>query len=315
MNNPEKSTEAMIQLFENESVREEEKNVWQELNSTRDKMQKQVQPLLTKTSLSMSEYHDLERFLDKLRKDRYKGDNYKELDEKLKANKEDYERQKQENDERQKQEYDERQKHRKEKIRQTRRKNQQIPDEEERRVAAEIYAAEIEAEQRQQAAELKHSKLMQYTESEAAEKRRDAELDAQSNAKTKARRRAIQVQNATIIVKVDEAITRLNKNDIEAGFYWYILKKDIARFNGGEGSIVNFIEDVNHNVIVRETVYPFKTALVDRRDLWLVPYNGPDLDQKVSEKAHKIYQESLGQRVQSPKADKKKLVVSGGDVA
>ena len=64
MNNPEKSTEAMIPLSENESVREEEKNVWQELNSTRDKMQKQVQPLLTKTYLSMREYQDLKNFLD-----------------------------------------------------------------------------------------------------------------------------------------------------------------------------------------------------------------------------------------------------------
>ena len=94
MNNPEKSTEAMIPLSENESVREEEKNVWQELNSTRDKMQEQVQPLLTKTHLNMREYNDLERFLENLSQDRYKGDKYQEFNEKLNANKEEYERQK-----------------------------------------------------------------------------------------------------------------------------------------------------------------------------------------------------------------------------
>ena len=99
-------------------MREKEEQVWQELNSTRDNMQEFYQPLLTKTHLNMREYNDLEKFLDNLRKDRYKGDKYKELNEKLKANKEDYERQKQEDDERHKQEYDERQKHRKEKKRQ-----------------------------------------------------------------------------------------------------------------------------------------------------------------------------------------------------
>ena len=41
----------MIQLPENKSMREKEEQVWQELNSTRDKMQKKVQPLLTKTYL------------------------------------------------------------------------------------------------------------------------------------------------------------------------------------------------------------------------------------------------------------------------
>ena len=102
-----KSTEAMIQLPENKSMREKEEQVWQELNSKRDDMQEFYQPLLTKTHLNKREYNDLEKFLDNLRKDRYKGDKYEEFNEKLKANKEDYERQKQEDDERQKQEYDE----------------------------------------------------------------------------------------------------------------------------------------------------------------------------------------------------------------
>ena len=60
-------------------MREKEEQVWQELNSTRDKMQEQVQPLLTKTHLNMREYNDLERFLENLSQDRYKGDKYQEF--------------------------------------------------------------------------------------------------------------------------------------------------------------------------------------------------------------------------------------------
>ena len=77
-------------------MREKEEQVWQELNSTREKMQKKVQPLLTKTYLSMRENQELQNFLNNVSQDRYKGDKYKEFNEKLKASKEEYERQKKE---------------------------------------------------------------------------------------------------------------------------------------------------------------------------------------------------------------------------
>lgn len=77
----------MIQLPEDGSMREKEKNVWQKLNRIRDENEDKVRPLLTKDNLSVLEIDELSQFLSNLSRDRYEGDKYEEFNRKLIASK------------------------------------------------------------------------------------------------------------------------------------------------------------------------------------------------------------------------------------